>query len=153
RGGAVEGIRVVHALPRRIRLKVRGLKGNSAFARELESGLWSIPGVCRVEASPATGNVLVLYDEQAHWRDSIPSLAREIAGVAPHLDEHAVARELGASPEHSNGSSSFQPSDVTDLFKQADQTVRSATGGIDLKFLVPVALVLLGVRGFFVSDA
>src|SRR5689334_19781028 len=126
------GVQVVHALPRRARLKISGLKGDSAFARELERRLWGIPGVCRVDANPATGNVLVLYDDRMSWRDSIPSVARELAAVAPHLDEQTVARRLRAAPESATAGPLLEANDVRDFFQGVNDTVRTTTGGLEL---------------------
>src|SRR5215510_14166216 len=149
---AMGAVRVVHALPRRVRLKVSGLKGDPSFARELEKALWGIRGVCRVDANPGTGSVLVLYDDSMRWQDSIPAVAREIVAVAPHLDEKTVARHLTATPEAPPGDPLLEPSDVTGFFHGMNESVRTTTGGLDLKLLVPLALVLLGVRGFFSAE-
>jgi len=149
---AMGAVRVVHALPRRVRLKISGLKGDSSFARELEKALWGIRGVCRVDANPATGSVLMLYDDSMRWQDSIPAVAREIVAVAPHLDEKTVARHLTATPEPPPDGPLLQASDVTGFLGGVNATVRTTTGGLDLKVLVPLALVLLGVRGFFSAE-
>ncbi|MCU0936052.1 MAG: cation-transporting P-type ATPase [Gammaproteobacteria bacterium] len=54
-------VRVVHdALPGRVRLRVFGLKRCGPLGEHIEAHLGLLPGVLRVEASPLTGNVLVL---------------------------------------------------------------------------------------------
>jgi hypothetical protein len=143
------GIRVVHALPRRVRVKVGALKGNPRAARHLEEHLNSIPGVRQAQANPVTGSVLVLYHDSAHWRDSIPSLAEKLAAVAADVDVGAVADRLAASPQAANGAPILEASDVRDFFHGMNETVRSTTAGLDLKLLVPLVLVFLGVRGLF----
>jgi len=55
------GIRVVHVLPGRVRFRVHSLKYNAAFAQEVERKLAAITGVTGVEASPATGSLLMHY--------------------------------------------------------------------------------------------
>jgi hypothetical protein len=149
---ATGAVRVVHALPRRVRLKIGGLKGDSSFARELEQALRGIRGVRRVDANPATGSVLVLYDDSMRWQDSIPAVARGLVAVAPHLDEKTVARHLTATSEPPSGGPLLEASDVRGFFGGVNETVRTTTGGLDLKLLVPLALVLLGVRGFFSAE-
>ena len=41
----IEGLKVVHALPGRVRLKVARVKGNPALAREAEEKLAKVPGI------------------------------------------------------------------------------------------------------------
>ncbi len=59
---AAQAIQVVHFLPGRVRVKLSGLKGNTALAREVQHTLVAIDGIQHVEVSPITGSVLVLYD-------------------------------------------------------------------------------------------
>jgi hypothetical protein len=55
------GIRVVHALPGRVRFRVTSLKFDAEFAQEMERKLSAISGVTGVDASPATGSLLMHY--------------------------------------------------------------------------------------------
>jgi hypothetical protein len=41
---------------------------------------------------------------------------------------------------------------VTGFFETLNEQVKSVTGGTGLKLLVPLALVLFGLRGLWVSD-
>jgi hypothetical protein len=149
---AAAGLRVVHALPRRVRVKVNALKGNPPAAQEVEERLWSIPGVCRAEASPATGSVLVVYDERTTWRDSIPALARDLATVAPDLDAVTVAARLAAGPETLDAGPILEARDVTGFFGRVNDVVRTTVAGLDLSLLVPLVLVLFGMRGLLVAE-
>ena len=58
----IEGLKVVHALPGRVRLKVAKVKGNLAMARKAQEKLAKVPGIKQVEAQPGTGSLLIHYD-------------------------------------------------------------------------------------------
>ena len=58
----LKGITVVHALPGRVRLKIPGVKDNPNLARQAQEKLVRVPGIQGVEANPATGSLLILYD-------------------------------------------------------------------------------------------
>ena len=66
---AIKGIRVAHAMPGRVRLKVDKVKGNPAFAQKAQDKLGQMPGIKKVEAHPLTGSVLVYYDAAALLAD------------------------------------------------------------------------------------
>jgi hypothetical protein len=55
----------IHALDGRLRIKLATVKGSPARAVEIEGRLRSHPGIMHVSANPVTGNVLILYDNQA----------------------------------------------------------------------------------------
>ena len=48
----LEGFKVVHALPGRVRLKVAKVKGNPALARQTQEKLAQVPGIRQVKAKP-----------------------------------------------------------------------------------------------------
>jgi hypothetical protein len=92
------GIRVKHAIPGRIRLRLYKLLHNQALAAELPPLLAAVPGVTAVAASTATGSLLITFDPgvlaaaRAH---------RDLSGVLhryfPRLDtESLIRRMLGA---------------------------------------------------------
>jgi hypothetical protein len=60
----IPGIRVVHAIPGRVRLKIISLRDNPELAREIRARLAGLQGIRRVEANPLTGSLLVLYDPE-----------------------------------------------------------------------------------------
>ena len=55
-------IQVVHALPGRVRIKVRQLKNNIAYAGTIQRYLLEVPGITHLEANPQTGSLLIGYD-------------------------------------------------------------------------------------------
>ena len=92
------GISVKHALPGRIRLRLRKLLYNEAMAAKLPPLLAAVPGVTAAEASTATGSLLITFSS----RDLAGAQSRrELAGVMhqffPRLDtERLLARMLGS---------------------------------------------------------
>ena len=58
----IEGIKVVHAIPGRLRLKISRMRRNSVLAAEVQKRLSSIQAIQQVMANPLTGSVLLLYD-------------------------------------------------------------------------------------------
>ena len=51
----LEGLKVIHALPGRVRLRVAKVKGNPGLARQAQEKLAQVPGIRQVEANPAPG--------------------------------------------------------------------------------------------------
>src|SRR4051794_4128960 len=83
-GISLPAIRLVSApAPGRIRLAVCGLQRNAARARALEAALRDLPGVRIVEASPHTGNLLVVFEPDHCSTDRVLALAAEAIGAAP----------------------------------------------------------------------
>src|SRR5208337_5523531 len=60
-GLAYFGITVKHAIPGRIRLRLQQMLHNEALADKLTSLLAAVPGVASVEASIATGSLLITF--------------------------------------------------------------------------------------------
>jgi len=146
-------IRVTHAIPGRIRLKIGALRANPALARRLEDRLAGAPGVRRAETNPGTGSLLLHYDEATEeWRDQAQALAQHLAPLSPRLDTHVMKQALTRADEPSNGAPLLEPHHVTGFFQSVNDTVAGTTGGMGLKLLVPVVLVLLGVRGFLAAE-
>lgn len=56
----VEGIRVGHALPGRIRLQVAQVRENPALTSEIQTRFAAVRGIRQVEVNPRTSSVLVL---------------------------------------------------------------------------------------------
>ncbi len=129
----LDDVRLMHALPGRIRLKLEGIKGHPDQARDIESRLATVRGMHHIEASSLTGSVVATFD---------PTLLES-------LDFHfAVANALGIAasdlnPEYlakwytneSNGTPPL-PQDI----------------GENWRVLVPFALLALGVRGVWAAE-
>jgi hypothetical protein len=143
----VDSVRVVHAIPGRVRLKVTGVKDNPGLAAALEERLLGVEGIHRVEVNPVTGSILLLYDPRE--REEVGQTLQPLfPGL--ELEEYQPGGASGAT----NGSGPPAPVGrrISGLFGSLNTGVSRVTGGIDLKVLLPVTLFLLGVRSLIVSD-
>jgi hypothetical protein len=144
------GIRVVHAIPGRVRVKIAGLKENPALVRDVQGHLSAVQGIQRVEVNPITGSVLILYDRTAFEPlDSLLSLAACLSPLFPDLDFNRLEDWL--TSENADGNALSLAERLASFFGGLNAKVSETTGGVDLKFLLPLALFLLGVRAVSVS--
>ena len=89
------GIRVKHAIPGRIRLRLHKMLHNDTLAEELPALLAAVPGVTAVEASTATGSLLITFNPG----DMAAVKARQkLDGVMhrffPRLDTESLVRRM-----------------------------------------------------------
>ena len=144
------GIRVVHAIPGRVRVKMARLKENPALVREVQERLSAVQGIQRVEANPITGSVLILYDPAAF--ESLPSLLSLAACLSPLFPDLDFSKlEDWFVSENGDGNATALAERLAALFGGLNAKVSETTGGVDLKFLLPLSLFLLGVRGILVA--
>jgi P-type Ca2+ transporter type 2C len=153
------------AVPGRARFRVEGLRGYPGLAHRIEESLAGEPDVHRVQASPVTGTVLILFEpRRVRLRDLISSLRRAWqtrAGTGPH---HVAPAPPWAheAPWHVLSRASIirrlQSSPITGL-TTADARARLAwlgpnrvpavpgksTGQIVLEQLTSMPVLLLGV--------
>jgi hypothetical protein len=140
-------IRVVHAIPGRIRLKVSRLRGNPASAAEIEVRLSALDGVDRVTASPTTGSVVVTYGVASpRSADIAPELSEAFRKTLfQGTDSEELRRQLS---KHGNGSPESTPlaRRVQGLLGSIDRGVeRVSHGAVDLRVIVSVTLLCVGL--------
>ena len=58
-------VKILHALPGRLRLRFQAVKGRPEFAARVESHLTAVSGIHRVTVNTLTGSVLLRYDPTA----------------------------------------------------------------------------------------
>jgi hypothetical protein len=144
------GIKVVHAIPGRVRVKMARLKENPAEAREVQGHLSAVQGIQRVEVNPITGSVLILYDRTAFDSlESLLSLAAHLSPLFPDLDFSGLQDWLTSA--NTNGNAPPVAERLGSFFGGLNVKVSETTGGVDLKFLLPLTLFLLGVRAVMVA--
>lgn len=68
----------IFILPGRLRICIRGLKGNNNFAKNIDHYLSGIAGITKVTTNHYTGNVLVLFSEEHIKISSIENIIYEI---------------------------------------------------------------------------
>jgi copper chaperone CopZ len=139
------GIELRHAIPGRVRLRFPGIKGEPTLAREIERQLAGLTVVRRVEVSPVTGSVLVVYDPADSA--AIAELGRMII---PGLDLDGLSAPEGVGPA-AGAETSSPAAAVADFARQLNAKVEAATGGADLRFLVPASLFVGGLVRLIVS--
>ena len=149
------GVTVVHAIPGRIRLKIKQIRNNHELADEVEDRLSRVAGVRWVEANPVTGSVLVLFDKPSETPDDAlqyltatwPSELGPLEYAAPH-----------AGNGHGNGSGDASRAlahvdrRVIEFVGSVNAGVGRVTSGVDLKLIVPFALFFLGARSLLFSE-
>ncbi len=149
-----KGLKVVHVLPDRIRLKADKVKGNPPFARQIEARLAKVPGIKQVEAKPDTGSILIYFslgELLAHGalpalRDGFSELFPEIEAEALALGFESLAEQLAnTSPNPTSGG-------VLHSLAAVNTQVSRLTGGLDLKLLVPLTFLFFGVRSLFKTE-
>jgi len=90
-------VRLVHALPGRARLAVRGLRRAPALRERLQRGLREVAGINEAWASADTGTVLVLHDPALEHATLLAQAEAIVAGRAPNgggtADWHARPAE------------------------------------------------------------
>ena len=94
----IEGLKVVHALPGRVRLKVAKVKGNPALARQAEKKLAQVPGIRQVEAKADTGSLLIHYDlEDLFSEASLEILSETLGELFPEIEVATLIAGLSCS--------------------------------------------------------
>jgi hypothetical protein len=91
---AVNGIRVSHFIPGRVRLKALPIKGNPPLARKITE-FFVIKGIKLVEANFLTGSLLIEYKAaQLRTPDSAHRLGEALQHLLPRIDSEKVASLL-----------------------------------------------------------
>ena len=149
----VTGIRVAHAIPGRIRIRIPALKGNPVLGREVAEHVWTLTGVRWVETNASTGSLVVEYDpENPAWRDQIEEMVGSLVPLLPELDVRTMAGAFTAGPGSVSLAASLRGERVHAFVRDVNERVGAATGGADLALLLPVTLIALGVQGFFFAE-
>jgi len=132
-------LQVIHVLPGRLRLKVPALKADPIRARAVQERIAPQAGIRKVEVNPATGSVLVFYDESAglaplgSLQELFPSLS------LTELQDRLTACARAPTPR------ADAAEDMAELFRRANAQVARITNGLDLRVLVPLALIALAL--------
>ncbi|MGQ9687067.1 MAG: HMA2 domain-containing protein [Thiobacillaceae bacterium] len=88
-------VRIVHALPGRVRLKVAAIKGKPGHAERLREVFAQVPGVQAIEYNTLTGSVLIRYDSRRlRAEDAAGRLRIVLQEHLPGLDVDAILNWL-----------------------------------------------------------
>jgi hypothetical protein len=148
-----EDVRVVHAIPGRIRLKVTQLRTNPGLAGAIQTKLSSVPGITLIEVNPVTGSVLVFYEtSRPASPGALQALAEHLTPLFPDLNVGSLEFRL-TQPANGASSDSTLAGGVSTFFGALNTRINSLTsGGADLKILLPLTLFLLEIRGALASE-
>jgi len=119
---------VEHRLPGRVRLRVRTLRGDAAFFRQVEAGLADIGGVRRVRTDPRTGSILIEHDRGDDT--DVLDAARESGLFAVAQSCRAVVVRRAAAPPHAARAACVSPLDMAALAMAAAGLVQLARGKV-----------------------
>ena len=126
-------VETVHSLPGRVRVKVKGLKNNSQFARLLENTLKLDRHILVFKANPLTGKALIIFDSQTIPTSRlIDELRQVVSKIASKLMNNGERRRLNCSQATKRDNSVFEPEDLA----MKTQVVQVVGTGIFLAALV-----------------
>jgi hypothetical protein len=132
---------VAHAMPGRIRLRVHSVRGDAARAAAIEQLLSDLEFIDFVAANPSTGSVVVEYSTSVEDSDALARL-----GAA--LDVEIEPASTAAHRAGRSTKSAELAENVRHFGREANARVAQATGGPDLRIIVPGALFCIGVGAF-----
>jgi hypothetical protein len=144
----LKGVTVVHALPGRVRLRIARIKENPELARRAQEKLSQVPGIHRVEANPATGSLLILYD--LAMLASVEALG-PLGGIFAELFPEVSLEELTAGLQELKevGAIAHATGSLMGVFNTAGNPV--PVPNLNLNILLPLTLLFLGVRSLTIS--
>jgi hypothetical protein len=134
-------VELLHATPGRIRLRIPEMKGNPAKAREVEQQVAGLKPLRRIEANPVTGSILVTYDP-----DDSASLEELRRWFLPELDPAALTSPPDQGDDDVEAVTPSAVQAVLSKLQAINANVRTTTGGLDLRILVPAMMVLMGIK-------
>jgi hypothetical protein len=143
---AAGDIRIVHAIPGRVRLKIAGLKANPDLGTVIQKRLQSVPGIQAVETQPLTGSVLVLFNQQAIVAPaSLLTLSETLTDLFPELDQTKLAEFLTQSMAAEAADLTWSES-LADFLAGLSGRLAGIMGSLsDFKVLIPVAFLVFGL--------
>lgn len=163
---ATQAIQFVHFLPGRVRIKLPGLKGNPALARELQQTLAAVDGIQHVEVGLTTGSVLVRYDPgmaESFTLESLPAeafsslmtLADALGLSLEDVDVDELRRWLHATRNGTHpGTSGELASGVGTWCSSVQAGLGQTISGLgDLRTLIPLTLCFLGFRSLLLTES
>ncbi len=127
------GVRLAHASPGRIRLKIEEIKNDPRKAGEIEDQLRTVPGIHSVQANPVTGSLLLTYDEPALESMELPFAVAKVLGISLNdLDPE----DLRLLMSHQGNGNKFTASSVTEGLESAVKEMNSAVGARSVRISI-----------------
>jgi hypothetical protein len=136
-------VKVAHSIPGRLRLRMSGLSRRPAVATQLETNLQSLELFSSVRIVPRSSSVILTYDprrQELVHRFVDEMLSEHQSGQVELPKRH----EIKSAPTHHAEEVTEK---IADTLGKINQRVEAATGGIDLKLLVPISLLAFSIFG------
>jgi hypothetical protein len=139
-------IRIVHAIPGRVRIKVAGLNANPSLGTAIQTRLGAVPGIQAVETNLLTSSVLVLFDPETLTAPaSLLTLSETLTDLFPELDQTKLAEFLTQTGAAEAADLSLSES-VADFLAGLSGRIASVAGGLaNPRILLPLAFVIFGL--------
>jgi cation transport ATPase len=149
RSEAAHEVKVVHAIPGRVRLKYHRLRKSPQMSRTIHGKLSAIKGVKRAEANPTTSSVVVHYDPGQKSIELFLEIAAVFGLAAADVDAMELLPSLLTDTFDSEGSGR----EWDQLWKTIENSIPNLSHqDMNLGLIVPAALCFLGARSLMVSD-
>ena len=134
-------VRVVSAVPGRVRIKLHPSKRSPAFMDRVKEHLGSREGVHHVRLNNATGSITVRYDHHRHSTQSLLGLLKDLDTVFQCLGHEAEM----ASPE-GWVDDDFASEGFVEALNDLNRRIRDVTGiPVNLKILMPLLFAGAGL--------
>jgi hypothetical protein len=139
-------IKIVHAIPGRVRLKVAGLKANPPLGLTIQKRLRDVSGIKRVETNPVTGSVLVLFDPEAVMAPaSLLTLSETLSDLFPELDQTKLGEFLSQTMAAEDMALTWSES-LADFLAGLSGRLAGVLGSLtDLKLILPLTVLMFGL--------
>jgi hypothetical protein len=143
----IKGLKVVHTLPGRVRLKVDQVKGNPTLARRAEKQLAKVPGIKQVEAAAKTGSLLIHYDlDELCAEASLGILEETLGELFPEIGIVSLISGLSCLAENPRSGAGAHTAGII------SNPLKGVTANLDSTHLLPITLALFGLRALLVSE-
>jgi hypothetical protein len=145
-------VRLAHASPGRIRLKVDDIKNDPNKAADIETKLRRVPGIFSADANVITGSLLLRYHEPAAGSMELPFAVTHVLGISLNdLNPDDLRRLMSHDGNGQRLVASSLSADLESTFREINAAVRR-TMGADLTELLPLVLAVLGLRSLLASE-
>ncbi|WP_051533913.1 heavy metal translocating P-type ATPase [Desulfitibacter alkalitolerans] len=140
-------LEILQALPGRVRIKIKGLKGNLHFAKSLEKTLRRNQGIKKIKANFQTGKALIIFNPQKLSKDELcVELMKNISYILQLVSPSQLKRYKKTYVRKKGKDDIFEPEDLS-LNLQYTQVI---TAGV---IILALTLTRILAKNFFLRHA
>jgi hypothetical protein len=138
-------IKIVHAIPGRIRLKAAGFKANPSVEHAIQTRLQAVPGIKTVATNPLIGSVVVSFDPEAVMEPAaLLTLSEMLTDLFPELDQSKLAEFMTQATVADAGLTWSEH--LADFLAGLSGRLAGVLGSLtDVKLLLPLTFILIGL--------